>query len=186
MESERSVTRARRRVRLWVALTTQTPGVWRAPWACGQGGHVMNDTEVVVLDPEDREVAGDAPAPEHYRATLTRLIDHSHQALLASPTMQQYLQSVGVPDAAVWSAFRLGAGHASLAVGLEPAAWAALDEVGLVHGLHKSLTLARADGLNLPTYDPADPDQVIGVIRLTQAQNKHVFATPPRGIACGA
>jgi hypothetical protein len=100
--------------------------------------------------------------------------------------MQHYLQSVGVPDAAVWSAFRLGVGHASLAVGLEPADWAALDEVGLVHGLHKSLTLARADGLNLPTYDPADPDQVIGVIRLTQAQNKHVFATPPRGIACGA
>jgi hypothetical protein len=99
--------------------------------------------------------------------------------------MQQYLKAVGVPDAAVWSQFRLGTGDEALAEGLEPAAWAELDELGLVHGRHKSLTIARADGLNLPTYDPAEGDQVVGVIRLTQAQNKHIFATPPRGIACG-
>jgi hypothetical protein len=146
----------------------------------------MDDAELLVLDPDDRAVTWCALDSRESRPLLTRLIDVSHQALLASPTMQHYLQSVGVPDAAVWSAFRLGVGHASLAVGLEPADWAALDEVGLVHGLHKSLTIARADGLNLPTYDPADPDQVVGVIRLTQAQNKHIFATPPRGIACGA
>jgi len=38
MESERSVTRARRRVRLWVALTTQTPGVWRGSLGLRAGG----------------------------------------------------------------------------------------------------------------------------------------------------
>jgi hypothetical protein len=38
------------------------------------------------------------PDPGESRPLLTRLIDRSHQALLASPTMQSYLQSVGVPD----------------------------------------------------------------------------------------
>jgi hypothetical protein len=145
----------------------------------------MDDAELLVLDPDDREVLTSDPGPGASPALLTRLIDRSRQALLAAPALQHYLTTADVPDAAVWAQFRLGAGDAAMAEDLAPADWEELARLGLVHGLHRSLTIARPDGLNLPTYDPAAPDEVVGVIRMTQAQHKHVFATPPRGIACG-
>jgi hypothetical protein len=147
--------------------------------------------DVVVFDPADPEFAPEPEAPppgpgDGHGDLLTRLAERSTAILATSTAAQELLRAIGVAEPAVWSAFRIGAGDASLAEGLTGDEWADLDRLGLVHGLHRTLLLAKLGGLNLPTFDPREPRRVVGFVRVTPAQHKHRFATPPRGVACPA
>ncbi|MBA2480023.1 MAG: hypothetical protein H0V44_05120 [Planctomycetes bacterium] len=117
---------------------------------------------------------------------LTRIMRRSTEALLTAPVMQDYLIAAGVPDRRVWSEFHLGAGSDQITAELTEGDWSALAVLGLVSPPSRKLGMAWATGMNLPTYDPRDPERVVGVVRLTPAQNHHRFITRHVGLACGA
>ena len=150
------------------------------------GDDPMSDDEPVVLDPTDPAFSDPAERGGKTVPTdvLTSVLDRSTAAFTTALSMQQYLHGVGVTDPAVWSAFRLGAGGEALTADLTAPDWATLADLGLVHGLHRTLSIAKTSGINLPTYDPRAPERVVGVIRLTPAQNQHRFASPPVSIGC--
>ena len=149
------------------------------------GSSSMGDVEPIVLDPDDPAFATVTESPAVAASdVLTEVMRRSAAALATDTTAQGYLNSVGLNVPMIGDIFRLGAGHASLTDGLDASDWAALDRLGLVHCLHRTLTLAKPGGLNLPTFDPRDPERVVGVIRMVPCQHKHHFATPPVGLAC--
>jgi hypothetical protein len=78
-----------------------------------------------------------------------------------------YLRSQGITDENTWAAFRLGQ-----VSGLDR------ERFGLI-GRRE----ARGACLDLPTWDPRQPDAIAGVIRMTPALNRHDFATDPAGLA---
>jgi hypothetical protein len=86
-----------------------------------------------------------------------------------TPDAQNYLRGQGITSKKTWSAFRLGAvDDATIARLLSPFQRRHL----------------RPNGIWLPTCDPRQPEAVLGLIRLTPAQNKHAFISSPAGIAC--
>lgn len=89
-------------------------------------------------------------------------------AFALSGQAQQYLDGMGVTSAATRDAFRLDR--------MTPADVARFACTG-------KRALRPVHGLSIPTFDPRDPDRVLGIVRLNYAQNKHRFITPPAGIA---
>lgn len=82
---------------------------------------------------------------------------------------QSYLRAQGITDECTWSSFRLGQ----------------VAETDLKRLLTATQPRhLRPGGIWLPTFDPIQSEVVVGLIRLTPAQNKHTFITPPMGIAC--
>jgi len=125
-------------------------------------------------------MASRPPTPDS-ASLLTTLAQRSALALPQAAALVGYLGSVGLTDPAVWSAFRLGAGSPSLVEGLTPDDWAVLRKLGMATKL--GLVLAGVGGLNLPTFDPREPDRVLGFIRMNQAQDKHRVSGVPKGVA---
>jgi hypothetical protein len=80
---------------------------------------------------------------------------------------QSYLRSQAITDEATWAAFRLGKVN---------------EAVLALFGASKP----KGVGVIIPTFDPRNPDTVVGLIAIAQAQSKHRFITPPAGIGCAA
>ncbi|MBA3710609.1 MAG: hypothetical protein H0W83_17525, partial [Planctomycetes bacterium] len=128
------------------------------------------DEPIVILDQDDPLLlSADAVTSD----VLTRVMQNAIAAFGTASAAHEYLRSVGLPDAMVWSDFRLGVGDPSLADGLTKADLAALADIGLVHGLHQTLTIAKPGCILLPTVDPREPERVVGVIRLKPAHHHH-------------
>ena len=117
-------------------------------------------------------------------ALLNRLAERSGAALASAVNLRDYLDGLSLNVPVLVTRMRLGATSPTLAEGLTTDDLGQLAQVGLVHGLHRTLTLTGERSLLLWTVDPRHPDQVVGVIRLSPAQHKHEFASTPAGIAC--
>lgn len=113
-----------------------------------------DDAPIVVLDRDEDLAALPAATPQ-----VTLGLDGA---------AQQYLREQGLPDPSTWDAYRLGQVDAAI-----------YERLGLV-----GRRLPRGGGVSIPTCDPRQPDQIVGVVRLTPAQNKHTFASAPAGLAC--
>jgi hypothetical protein len=93
--------------------------------------------------------------------------DTPEPACLA-PAAQAYFTAAGITDPDTWQAFRLDA----------------VTDADLARLLTMpQRRLPRPTGLWLPTCDPREPAQIVGLIRLTTAQHHHRFVTPPAGLA---
>ncbi len=120
---------------------------------------------------------------EHLKV-LSWLVDHCRENLPANKTAQDYLSKNGLADESVWGAFRVGVGDKQLLDGFGAEDRVALDELGLLP--YKGPPVLWQGGILIPTFDPADASQPVGLIKLNYGQNKHAFATPARGLACSA
>lgn len=117
------------------------------------------------MNSADADLDDDAPIVVLDRDEDLAVLPASAEMVLDAAA-QTYLASQGLTDPETWSAFRLGQ--------VDPPA---LERLGLA-----DRKLARGVGINLPTCDPRDPGNVIGVVRLTPAQNKHGFLSAPAGL----
>ena len=115
---------------------------------------------------------------------LQWLVSRCQRNLAADQRAQEYLRSNGIGDEQVWSAFRLGVGDNQIIEELDDAARQQLDALGLLP--YKGPNVLVDGGIFLPTFHPSDTQNPVGLIKLTFAQNKHRFATPPVGVACAA
>src|SRR5690242_5330426 len=106
------------------------------------------------------------------------------QHLAADENGKGFLRRNGVTDENVWAAYRVGTGNADLPAKLTDADKQRLHKLKLLmwNGV---FNLARS-GVCIPTFDPRQPNQPVGIIRCAVAQNKHHFATTPAGIGCTA
>jgi hypothetical protein len=85
-----------------------------------------------------------------------------------SPAVESYLRSQGITDQATWAAFRLND----------------VDEVTRARFLTSSQQRhLQPKGVWVPTSDPRQPSVIVGLIRLTPAQNKFAVVGDPNGIA---
>jgi hypothetical protein len=127
---------------------------------------------VVVLDPNDPVFAVDSASSGDGFRTEVPVIRAANETVSPpgiSAAMAEYLCSRGVTDPATWAAFRLGAVDAATVERL------------LTPRQRRQLL---PTGLSVPTFNPRQPCEVVGVVRLTPAQNRHAFVSPPAGIAC--
>jgi hypothetical protein len=138
-----------------------------------QGSGAAQTESVMASSPRVQNVGGmtvvAASTPELDDLEPIVVLDDEHAASSAlCAASQEYLRAQGIADERTWSAFRLG--H--------------IDDVTMKHFGLTGRRGFTSIGVNIPTYDPRDPTTVVGVIRLSHAQNKHGFATPPIGMAC--
>lgn len=118
----------------------------------------------------DQERALETPLTAETADDLPIVLVEDDDPLLAcgpSASSQAYLRSVGLTDPATWAAFRLGQ--------FDPSD---RDRAGLT-----GIRLATGTALDLPTFDPRDPERVLGLIRMTEVRHRHRFITDPVGLA---
>lgn len=121
--------------------------------------------------------------PGRLNALLTELARRGAAALPGAALARSCLTDAGITDALVWAAFRLGAGAPGLLDGLADADRALLRGCGLLPA-GGTPEIGGASGFNLPTYDPRDPEHVVGFVRLRHGQHRHAFAGLPAGVGC--
>lgn len=121
---------------------------------------------------------------DKHLALLRWLADRCQRNFSTSSRSKSFLRTNGVEDVNVWSAYRIGVGDDELIGALDDTQRATLLDLGLTSCRgHNPLATSA---LVLPTFDPRQPDQSIGFVGISPAQNKHHFLTPPKGLACPA
>jgi len=114
---------------------------------------------------------------------LKRLVERAVSALAHSPEAQALLRANGVTDAAVLKVYRIGALNKNVVAALDASDKKCLIELGM----HRApRTSPLTSGISFPTFDPREPNQPIGLVKLSPAQNKHGFVGAARGVACSA
>jgi len=92
-----------------------------------------------------------------------------------------YLRDQRITDDDVIADYRLGVGDDGIPDDFDRDA---LRDLGLLRTGGNGNVLAG--GLSQFTFDPREPEQPVGVVRLAKAQNRHAFATAPTGLGCTA
>jgi len=114
---------------------------------------------------------------------LNRLVERAVSALAQSTEAQDLLRANGVTDESVWRAYRLGALNKAVVAALDAADKKRLIELGM----HRApRTSPLTSGVAFPTCDPREPNQPIGLVKVSPAQNKHDFVGAAQGVACTA
>ncbi|GMV83381.1 MAG: hypothetical protein AMXMBFR7_45650 [Planctomycetota bacterium] len=110
---------------------------------------------------------------------LAVVVERAQQALSSSADAQAFLHAHGLNAPEVLSSYRVGWSGPNLLDGIDPAA---LKAAGLVFG--NRLCPVKAPGLLLPTFDPHEPNQPVGLVKLAPYLGRHAFSTtPPHGLA---
>jgi hypothetical protein len=116
---------------------------------------------------------------------LLRLLAHrSQQHLPTNEPGKSFLRTNKITDERIWTQYRIGAGDRSFLSDLDAASIERLKSISLVTWNNR-LVLAGA-GISIPTYDPREPEQPVGFVRVRAGQSRHAFATSPAGVGCPA
>ncbi len=118
-------------------------------------GAMTNSAAAITPEPDDLE-------------PIVVLDDEVAGSLTLSATAQAYLRAQGIMDPATWQALRVDAVADS-------------DLTRLLTPRQRAHLLPQ--GLWLPTFDPREPQRIIGLIRLSPSQNQHRFVSAPAGLA---
>ncbi len=118
----------------------------------------------------------------HGTEPLARLLALSQDHLASWPEARQLLIDNGLTDESIWNNYRIGASGKDLVAGLDVADREALFKLGLLQ--KRGNSPIAMPGVLVPTFDPRQPDQPIGFVKVSPAQNNHKFVGPTRGLAC--
>lgn len=120
------------------------------------------------------------------KALLARLATRCADHLLANEEAAAYLREQGLRDPALWSSYRLGLGSETMLADLGRAERERMRALGLLSARGGRRNVLAGSGVAMATFDPREPEQPVGFVRITRVQNKHRFVTVPRGLGCTA
>lgn len=143
-----------------------------------------DDLPFVILDDDVAELP---PASSAIPSVTAAALDRWHRAAMSAlPThaaAQALLADCGCADPAVQAAWRMGAPDPACLDGLDADDEAALHALGIPTSGPGWKSMMRGGGVVIPSFLPADPTRVVGLVRLTPAQHKHaMLTTPPLGL----
>jgi hypothetical protein len=151
-----------------IAAHQPTPAAGLTPLASGKSqAFVCRKHLPAAMTKIPGESLADVPPDQGDDLPIVVLDDEAEAGNGLTPEATSYLRSQGITDENTWAAFRLGQ-----VSGLDR------ERFGLI-----GRRAAHGGSLDLPTWDPRQPEIIAGVIRMTPAVNRHVFATPPAGLA---
>lgn len=116
-------------------------------------------------------------------AEILRWLMQQCQANLAcADSARKFLLQNDVTSEGVWSAYRVGIGDPTAPEKLDQASQQRLRSMGFIRKNKKFIL--SGNGIVIPTFDPREPQQPVGFVRVVEGQNKHWFAGKVAGVAC--
>ncbi len=129
----------------------------------------MSRQEIVDMDHRDTE-------------PLARLLALSRDHLASCPEARRLLTDNGLTDESVWSRYRLGASGKEVTSLLNKPDREALLKLEYMRSI--GVSAIGLPGIIIPTFDPSKPDDPVGLVKISPAQNKHAFVKHKKGLAC--